>query len=90
MDRTCKRKAVIEIGGPGRVIANEEWDIYYYPTNITEWEFVDEVEHLREYYAVLALPIEYPAHIRKDIVETIFKEGGINVCHRMNGLEELC
>lgn len=77
MDCNYKRKAIIEIGDSDRDIANEEWDIYYYPNNITEWEFVDEVEHLWEYYEVLVLPIKYPAHIRKDIVETIFRKEGI-------------
>lgn len=77
MGRNYKRKAIIEIGSPDRDVANDEWDIYYYPNNIAEWEFIDEVRHLREHYEVLVLPVKYPAHIRKNIIEIIFRKEGI-------------
>jgi hypothetical protein len=39
-------------------------DLYYYPTNITEWELADEAEHLLEFYTELVWPVWWPQHIR--------------------------
>lgn len=47
---------------------DKDVDIYLYPYNITELELVDEIEHLSEFYAELALPIWYPPHIRESVI----------------------
>ena len=42
--------------------------VYVFPHDITEFELVDEIEHLREFYAEVVLPISWPAHIRESVI----------------------
>jgi hypothetical protein len=42
--------------------------VYVFPHNITEFELVDEIKHLREFYAEVVLPISWPAHIRESVI----------------------
>ena len=71
-------KAKIVIGDVEDIGAYNGYEIYYYPTNITEWELIDEIEHLSEFYARVALPIVYPPHIREKNIRNILEKGGKN------------
>ena len=69
MDQILKRKALIVFDNHyDKHCYNEEWDIYFYPQNITEWELGEELLHLVEFYDVLDYPISWPPHLRKEKV----------------------
>lgn len=63
-----KRKACIEIGDYryNKETYDSEWDIYYFPTDITELDLAVEIALLAQHYDVLDLPISWPLHIRRE------------------------
>ena len=68
MGQIYKKKAAIIIGD--KYISDPtkelEYDVYYYPENITEWELAEEISSLVEFYDELAYPIFWPPHLRGD------------------------
>ena len=65
-----KRKAQIIIGDkyladPAKEL---EYDVYYYPENITEWELAEEISNLIEFYDTVEYPPYWPPHLRKEKV----------------------
>ena len=42
-------------------------DTYYYPENTTEFELVDEIEHMVEYYDGVMVQLPLPPHIRVEV-----------------------
>lgn len=64
-------KAIVVIANTKSEILIEPTDdevVYVFPHDATELELVDEIEHLREFYAEVVLPISWPAHIRESII----------------------
>lgn len=70
MDQIYKKKAAIIIGD--KYISDPtkelEYDVYYYPENVTEWELAEEISSLVEFYDELVYPIYWPPHLRKEKV----------------------
>ena len=63
------KTAIIEIGYhlPYEFYTNpSECDVYYFPEDITEWELVEEIRNLIEFYDDLVYPIFWPPHLRKE------------------------
>ena len=63
------KTAIIEIGYhlPREFYTNpSEYDIYYFPENITELELAEEISNLIEFYDDLVYPIYWPPHLRKE------------------------
>ncbi len=69
MDRRNSKAAII-IGDYdyGYEVYNEEWDIYFFPNNVSEWELAEEIAHLVEFYDILDYPTDWPPHLRKEKV----------------------
>ena len=63
MDQVKKKIAIIEIGESSHYRI-PDIDYYYYPEDITEWELVEEIKSLKEFYDELVWPIGGPPHIR--------------------------
>lgn len=64
-------KAIVVIANTKLETSIEPMDdevVYVFPHNITELELVDEIEHLREFYVEVILPISWPAHIRESVI----------------------
>jgi hypothetical protein len=64
-------KAIVVIANTKLETSIEPMDdevVYVFPHDITELELVNEIEHLREFYAEVALPISWPAHIRESVI----------------------
>lgn len=64
-------KAIIVIANTNSEVLVEPVDdevVYVFPHDTTEFELVDEIEHLREFYAEVVLPISWPAHIRESVI----------------------
>ena len=67
------KTAIIEIGYhlPYEFYTNpSEYDVYYFPEDITEWELVEEIRNLVEFYDDLVYPIFWPPHLRKEKIIT--------------------
>lgn len=63
------KTAIIEIGYhlPYEFYTNpSEYDVYYFPEDITEWELAEELSHLVEFYERVVYPIDWPPHLRGD------------------------
>ena len=65
-----KKKAAIIIGDYyiSDPIKEQEYDVYYYPENVTEWELAEELSTLVQFYDVLDYPTGWPPHLRKEKV----------------------
>lgn len=76
MDQINKKAAVI-IGDyyMSNPTQEKEYDVYYYPEDITEWELAEEISNLVEFYDELVYPIYWPPHIRKDKVIAWIENG---------------
>lgn len=76
MDQINKKAAVI-IGDyyMSNPVQEKEYDVYYYPEDITEWELAEEISNLVEFYDELVYPIYWPPHIRKDKVIAWIENG---------------
>lgn len=61
-------KAIIVIGDVE--VSEVDYDIYYFPEDISEPELAEEVAALVDHYAELVYPIYWPPHIRKEKVMT--------------------
>lgn len=73
MDRRNTKVAVIEIGETG--MPHGDWDYYYFPDDVSEWEIAEEISNLVEFYDELVWPIVGPPHIRLDKVkEWVYRE----------------
>ena len=70
VDHNKKKKAAIVIGDERMYDPVDMWDcdVYYYPENITEWELLEEILSLVDFYDELAYPTYWPPHIRKAMV----------------------
>ena len=69
MDQVKKTKAMIVIGETCDVYY-PDYEVYYFPDYVTEWELAEEILNLVPYYDELVYPIYWPPHIRKDKVIT--------------------
>ena len=67
MDQVKKTKAMIVIGETCDVYY-PDYEVYYFPDYVTEWELAEEILNLVPYYDELVYPIYWPPHIRKDKV----------------------
>ena len=67
MDQIKKTKAMIVIGETCDVYY-PDYEVYYFPDYVTEWELAEEILNLVPYYDELVYPIYWPPHIRKDKV----------------------
>ena len=67
MDQVKKTKAMIVIGETCDVYY-PDYEVYYFPDYVTEWELAEEILNLVPYYDELIYPIYWPPHIRKDKV----------------------
>lgn len=47
---------------------SDMYHIYYFPTNITEQELINEILSLVPHYSELVYPTVWPPHIRKNYV----------------------
>lgn len=56
-------KAIIVIGDVE--VSEVDYDIYYFPEDISEPELAEEVAALAGHYAKLVYPTYWPPHIRK-------------------------
>lgn len=67
VDHNKKKKAAIVIGDERMYDPVDMWDcdVYYYPESITEWELLEEVLSLVEFYDELIYPTYWPRHIRE-------------------------
>lgn len=74
ISQNCKI-AIVEVGESQEAIhllerlKNEgnEVELYSYPRDTTEFEFDDEVRHLKEFYDIVLLVPTLPSHIRYSI-----------------------
>lgn len=67
-------KAIVVIANTKSEILVEPVDdevVYVFPHDTTELELVDEIEHLREFYAEVVLPISWPEHIRESVIRGV-------------------
>ena len=67
MDQVKKTKAMIVIGETCDVYY-PDYEVYYFPDYVTEWELAEEILNLVPYYDELVYPIYWPPHIRKEKV----------------------
>lgn len=58
--------AIIQVG-EAEFLEKDEAHIYIYPNNATEYEFVDEIEHLVEFYDFVQVKLPLPPHIRYEV-----------------------
>lgn len=74
ISQNCKI-AIVEVGESQEAIhllerlKNEgnEVELYSYPEDTTEFEFDDEVRHLKEFYDIVLLVPTLPPHIRYSV-----------------------
>ena len=74
ISQNCK-VAIVEVGESQEAIhllerlRNEgnEVQLYSYPKDTTEFEFDDEVRHLKEFYDIVLLVPTLPSHIRYSV-----------------------
>ena len=58
--------AIIQVG-EAKFLEKDEVHIYIYPDNATEYELVDEIEHLVEFYDFVQVELPLPPHIRHEV-----------------------
>ena len=60
------KTAIIQVG-EAEFLEQDGVHIYIYPDNATEYELVDEIEHLVEFYDFVQLTLPLPPHIRHEV-----------------------
>lgn len=58
--------AIIQVG-EAEFLEKDGVHIYIYPDNTTEYELVDEIEHLVEFYDFVQVELPLPPHIRHEV-----------------------
>ena len=58
--------AIIQVG-EAEFLEKDGVHIYIYPDNATEYELVDEIEHLVEFYDFVQVELPLPPHIRHEV-----------------------
>lgn len=58
--------AIIQVG-EAEFLEKDGVHIYIYPDNATEYELVDEIEHLVEFYDFVQVKLPLPPHIRHKV-----------------------
>ena len=58
--------AIIQVG-EAEFLEKDGVHIYIYPDNATEYELVDEIEHLVEFYDFVQVELPLPPHIRHKV-----------------------
>jgi len=58
--------AIIQVG-EAEFLEKDGVHIYIYPDNATEYELVDEIEHLVEFYDFVQVKLPLPPHIRHEV-----------------------
>ena len=58
--------AIIQVG-EAKFLEKDGVHIYIYPDNATEYELVDEIEHLVEFYDFVQVELPLPPHIRHEV-----------------------
>ena len=58
--------AIIQVG-EAEFLEKDGVHIYVYPDNATEYELVDEIEHLVEFYDFVQVKLPLPPHIRHEV-----------------------
>ena len=58
--------AIIQIG-EAEFFERDGTHVYIYPSNATEYEVVDEIEHLVEFYDFVQVKLPLPPHIRTEV-----------------------
>lgn len=58
--------AIIQVG-EAEFLEKDGVHIYIYPDNATEYELVDEIEHLVEFYDFVQVKLPLPPHIRYEV-----------------------
>ena len=58
--------AIIQVG-EAEFFEKDGVHIYIYPDNATEYELVDEIEHLVEFYDFVQVELPFPPHIRHEV-----------------------
>lgn len=59
--------AIIQVGEAEFLEKDDGTHIYIYPNNATEYELVDEIEHLVEFYDFVQVKLPLPPHIRHKV-----------------------
>lgn len=79
MELKDTKVAIIQVGEEGEFLEKDGTHVYIYPNNTTEYEIVDEIEHLIEFYDFVQVKLPLPPHIRHEVaIAAIPKEKIIN------------
>lgn len=82
LERTSKL-AIIQVGNNKCEEVNISAHVYVYPENITEFELVNELCHLQEFYDSFIIQLPLPPHIRQEVAAA-----AIDVAKNMNKAKE--
>jgi hypothetical protein len=65
------KKAAIVIGDEQLYdpVDMDDYDVYYFPIEVTEWEIAEEISNIAEFYEEIVYPIWWPPHIREEKVK---------------------
>ena len=66
--------AIIQVG-EAEFLEKDGVHIYVYPDNATEYELVDEIEHLVEFYDFVQVKLPLPPHIRHEVAIAAVPKG---------------
>ena len=78
LERTSKL-AIIQVGNNNYENVDISAHVYGYPENITEFELVNELCHLQEFYDSFIIQLPLPPHIRQEVAAA-----AIDVAKNMN------